>query len=105
METRMLAFEIGTEEIPAFDLSNAVKQLRTLVPKLLDEAAIPHGDVEIYCSPRRLIVLAHNLPEATEAKSEILRVLRQRLLLMKTENLLRLLLGLPVERALIQAIW
>lgn len=73
METRMLAFEIGTEEIPAFDLSNAVKQLRTLVPKLLDEAAIPHGNVEIYCSPRRLIVLAHNLPEATEAKSEIFK--------------------------------
>lgn len=73
METRTLAFEIGTEEIPAFDLSAAVKQLQTLVPRLLDDAAIPHGDVEIYCSPRRLIVLAHDLPEATEAKSEVFK--------------------------------
>ena len=73
METRTLAFEIGTEEIPAFDLSAAVKQLQTLVPRLLDDAAIPHGDVEIFCSPRRLIVLAHDLPEATEAKSEVFK--------------------------------
>lgn len=73
MKTDMLAFEIGTEEIPAFDLSAAVKQLHTLAPRLLDEAAIPHGEVEVYCSPRRLIVLAHDLPEATEAKSEVFK--------------------------------
>ena len=32
MSQQSLAFEIGTEEIPAFDLSNAVKQLQTLAP-------------------------------------------------------------------------
>lgn len=73
MENRTLAFEIGTEEIPAFDLANAVKQLNTMVPKLLNEAAIPHGDVQIYCSPRRLIVIAHDIPAATEEKNEVFK--------------------------------
>ena len=73
MEKRTLAFEIGTEEIPAFDLAGAVKQLSTMVPKLLDEAAIPHGDVKIYSSPRRLIVIAEEIPEATEEKNEVFK--------------------------------
>lgn len=73
MEKRTLAFEIGTEEIPAFDLAGAVKQLSTMVPKLLDDAAIPHGEVKIYSSPRRLIVIAENIPEATEEKNEVFK--------------------------------
>lgn len=73
MEKRTLAFEIGTEEIPAFDLAGAVKQLSTMVPKLLDDAAIPHGEVKIYSSPRRLIVIAEAIPEATEEKNEVFK--------------------------------
>ena len=70
MEKRTLAFEIGTEEIPAFDLAGAVKQLSTMVPSLLDDAAIPHGAVKIFSSPRRLIVIAEEIPEATEETNE-----------------------------------
>ena len=73
MEKRTLAFEIGTEEIPAFDLAGAVKQLTTLVPSLLDDAAIPHGAVKIFSSPRRLIVIAEEIPEATEEKNEVFK--------------------------------
>ena len=73
MEKRTLAFEIGTEEIPAFDLAGAVKQLSTMVPNLLDDAAIPHGDVKIFSSPRRLIVIAEEIPEATEEKNEVFK--------------------------------
>lgn len=73
MEKRTLAFEIGTEEIPAFDLAGAVKQLSTMVPSLLDDAAIPHGAVKIFSSPRRLIVIAEEIPEATEEKSEVFK--------------------------------
>lgn len=73
MEQRTLAFEIGTEEIPAFDLANAVKQLNKLVPSLLDNAAIPHGEVGIYSSPRRLIVVAEGIPAATEEKNEVFK--------------------------------
>lgn len=73
MSERSLAFEIGTEEIPAFDLSAAVKQLEKLVPALLDERRIPHGEVSIYSSPRRLIVFVEGIPEATEEKTEIFK--------------------------------
>jgi len=73
MEKRTLAFEIGTEEIPAFDLAGAVKQLSTMVPSLLDDAAIPHGAVKIFSSPRRLIVTAEEIPEATEEKNEVFK--------------------------------
>lgn len=73
MEKRTLAFEIGTEEIPAFDLAGAVKQLTTMVPSLLDDAAIPHGAVKIFSSPRRLIVIVEEIPEATEEKNEVFK--------------------------------
>lgn len=73
MEKRTLAFEIGTEEIPAFDLAGAVKQLSTMVPSLLNDAAIPHGAAKIFSSPRRLIVIAEEIPEATEEKNEVFK--------------------------------
>ncbi len=68
-----LAFEIGTEEIPAFDLSAAIKQLKKDVPALLEAKRIPHGEIEIYDTPRRLIVIAHDIPEFTEEKSEVFK--------------------------------
>lgn len=65
-----LAFEIGTEEIPAFDLDQATKQLEKMAPEALDAARILHGAVEVYSSPRRLIVLAHDVADETEALVE-----------------------------------
>lgn len=72
-DTRMLAFEIGVEEIPAFDLLDAVGQLEKKVPTILDDARIPHGAVEIYNSPRRLIVLVSDVAVATEAETEVFK--------------------------------
>ena len=60
-DTATLAFEIGTEEIPAFDLKRATEQLAELVPAALDAVRIPHGEVAIYTSPRRLIALPRTL--------------------------------------------
>ena len=65
-----LAFEIGTEEIPAFDLDSANKQLEKMVPELLDAARIPYERIEIHSSPRRLIVMGFGLADATEALVE-----------------------------------
>lgn len=44
-----------------------------MVPSLLDDAAIPHGAVKIFSSPRRLIVIAEEIPEATEEKNEVFK--------------------------------
>ena len=71
--TRTLAFEVGTEEIPAFDLHNATAQLEKLVPEALDARRIPHGEVAIYTTPRRLIALVADVAEQTEAQEEVFR--------------------------------
>ncbi len=65
--THTLAFEIGTEEIPAFDLDSATKQLGQLAPAAFKEARIAFESVEIFSTPRRLIVMAHGMADATEA--------------------------------------
>ncbi len=71
--TATLAFEIGTEEIPAFDLKRATEQLAELVPASLDAVRIPHGDVAIYTSPRRLIAVVDAVAAETEALEEVFR--------------------------------
>ena len=68
-----LAFEVGTEEIPAFDLHKATLQLEKLVPAALDEVRIPHGAVSVRTTPRRLIVIVEDVAEATEALEEVFR--------------------------------
>ncbi len=72
-DIRTLAFEIGTEEIPAFDLKRATEQLAELVPASLDAVRIPHGDVAIYTSPRRLIAIVDAVADQTEALEEVFR--------------------------------
>ncbi|MGN1361793.1 MAG: glycine--tRNA ligase subunit beta [Eggerthellaceae bacterium] len=68
-----LAFEIGVEEIPAFDLKNATAQLEKMVPEALDALGIPHGQVRIYSTPRRLIALVEQVATETEALEETFR--------------------------------
>lgn len=68
-----LAFEIGTEEIPAFDLQRATVQMKTLVAGALDEVRVPHGEVRIYSSPRRLIALVADVARETQAVEEVFR--------------------------------
>ena len=68
-----LAFEIGTEEIPAFDLHRATAQLEKLVPEALDAVRIPHGDVAVYTTPRRLIAIVADVADETEALEEVFR--------------------------------
>ena len=73
MANKTLAFEIGTEELPAFDLHNVTTKLGGLAASALDDAKIPHGEVAVYTTPRRLIVVIAEVPEATEAAVEVFR--------------------------------
>ena len=50
--------EIGTEELPAHDLSAALAQLEERVPALFDELRLDHQGVRIMGTPRRLVVWA-----------------------------------------------
>ncbi len=55
--------EIGSEELPAAELTSALAQLRTDVPVLLKELRLDYDTVAVHGTPRRLIVfvpaLAH----------------------------------------------
>ena len=72
-DTKDFLLEIGTEEIPAFDLKRATEQLAELVPAALDAVRIPHGEVAIYTSPRRLIAVVRDVADETEALDEVFR--------------------------------
>jgi glycyl-tRNA synthetase len=53
--------EIGTEELPAGDLDSAIAQLEKLAPKLLAEARLEHGQIQVTGTPRRLVVYVEHL--------------------------------------------
>lgn len=65
-ETRSFLFEIGSEEMPAAPLMNAVRQLPGLLTRGLDAVGLAYGDVRVVSSPRRLALLA---TVATETKA------------------------------------
>lgn len=71
--TRDFLFELGVEEMPSAPLNNAVKQLKTLISKGLDDAGLAHGGVRIISSPRRLAALVSDVAEATEEIHSVLR--------------------------------
>ena len=49
--------EIGTEELPATFVSQAIQQWQELIPKTLTEAYLTNDTVNIYATPRRLAVV------------------------------------------------
>jgi glycyl-tRNA synthetase len=61
LQPATLLLEIGTEELPAADLDSALAQLKGLAPQMLDEARLSHGDIKVLGTPRRLVVLVHDL--------------------------------------------
>ncbi len=69
-EAKTLAFEIGTEEIPAFDLQGAVAEFGKTIPAMLADARIPFEDVKVYSSPRRIAAVVSGVPEQTKAVEE-----------------------------------
>ena len=73
MTTQTLAFEIGTEELPAFDLHNATIQMDKLAHAAFEEAGIPYGEISVYSTPRRIILIATEVPEVTQALEEVFK--------------------------------
>ena len=68
-----LLLEIGTEELPADDLSSAIAQLEELTPRLLAEARLEHGPIRVTGTPRRLVVYVENLAAKQQDKKELVK--------------------------------
>ncbi len=58
--------EIGTEEIPAQYMENALKDLNQLAQKYLEEARINYKEIKVYGTPRRLILFIFHINEKQE---------------------------------------
>ncbi|MEO9469362.1 glycine--tRNA ligase subunit beta [Parasphingorhabdus sp.] len=62
--------ELLSEEIPARMQAKARVDLERLFVGQMDEAGLKASDITVYSTPRRLALIAKNLPEQTEAISE-----------------------------------
>ena len=63
MAKRDFLFELGTEELPPKSLFTLARALADGVEKGLAAAAIAHGEIAWFATPRRLAVLAHGVSE------------------------------------------
>ncbi|XP_072083570.1 glycine--tRNA ligase, chloroplastic/mitochondrial 2 isoform X2 [Arachis hypogaea] len=60
-QSRAFVLEIGTEEMPPQDVVDASKQLKDLMLQLLEKQRLKHGNMQVFGTPRRLVVVIENL--------------------------------------------
>lgn len=63
MSKRDFLFELGTEELPPKSLFTLAKSLADGVAKGLATAAVTHGEIEWFATPRRLAVRVHGVAD------------------------------------------
>ena len=63
MKKLKLLFEIGIEEVPARFLPQTIENLKNLAGQRFAENGIPFGAITVFATPRRLALLAEDLPE------------------------------------------
>jgi glycyl-tRNA synthetase beta chain len=68
--SRLLVFEIGTEEIPSAALYDAIAQLRPAAEEALRAARLEYGEVRACGTPRRLTLTVTDLAERQEDRVE-----------------------------------
>ena len=61
--------EVGTEELPASFVVDALRQWQERIPKNLDEHQLTTSKVNVYGTPRRLAVLIEGLPKQQSDRS------------------------------------
>ncbi|RME68387.1 MAG: glycine--tRNA ligase subunit beta [Nitrospirae bacterium] len=65
-----LLFEIGTEEVPARMMPDALDQMASLAEGLLQSAALEFSTVKTYGTPRRLVLYVEGLSETQKTSKE-----------------------------------
>jgi len=53
--------EIGVEEMPADDVAAALTQVKTAAPKFFDELRLARAGLEVFATPRRIVVCARGV--------------------------------------------
>jgi len=62
--------EIGTEELPATFVSEAIAQWQQLIPATLEEQYLTQDSINVYATPRRLAVAIAGLPAKQPDREE-----------------------------------
>ncbi len=57
-EAADVLIEIGLEEMPADDVASALEQAKTAAPALFNELRLAHDGLEVFTTPRRIVVIA-----------------------------------------------
>jgi len=65
--------EIGTEELPAKDLTTALDQLRQRFPVFLEKLRVQHGEIQVMGTPRRLVVYIAELKRNQNDLEEVVK--------------------------------
>ena len=72
MKTQNFLLEIGCEELPASFIKPALSSLKEKIQEKLSSTYIPPSGVETYGTPRRLIVIAYDVPEVQPDREELI---------------------------------
>ena len=65
--------EVGTEELPADFIDEAIAQWQQIIPKSLEENFLTPENLEVYGTPRRLAILISGLPEQQKDRDEVIK--------------------------------
>ena len=65
-----LLFEIGTEDLPSWYVSQARDAIIPLLQQRLAKAQLDYGAMQAYATPRRIAVRVHDVAEQSSARSE-----------------------------------
>jgi glycyl-tRNA synthetase len=65
--------EIGSEELPSHDVSDALAYLKEATPKFLTDLRLKHGAIQVFGTPRRLAILVHELAPHQDNLEEVAR--------------------------------
>ena len=70
MSTQTLLFEIGTEELPSWYVTQAANELKSLIQDKLHQAQLEFGEVRVFATPRRVAVLVADVAERSLVRTE-----------------------------------
>ena len=65
--------EIGVEELPASDVDTAYEQLTQRIPILLKELFLDHGNIQVFSTPRRLVVSIDTLSPNQPDREDVIK--------------------------------
>ena len=60
-EAADVLIEIGVEEMPADDVATVLEQVQAMAPALFDELRLNHSRIDVYSTPRRIVVVAREV--------------------------------------------